>query len=93
MSGGEQQRVAIARALVNDPIVILADEPTGNLDTTSGSIVMRLLSDLHTSGRTVVVVTHDQRMRSFATTNLFLLDGRIVSEAEYDVASSLALDA
>ena len=89
LSGGQQQRVAIARSLVNDPRIILADEPTGNLDTASGASIMRLLSELHQSGRTVMVVTHDQRMKSFASNVLYLLDGKIVSEAEYDAASIL----
>lgn len=87
LSGGQIQRVAIARALVNKPSIILADEPTGNLDTVSGVSIMQLLSDLHKSGRTVLVVTHDLRMQRFATDTIFLLDGLVVSEDEYRSAS------
>jgi putative ABC transport system ATP-binding protein len=93
LSGGQQQRVAIARALVNNPRLVLADEPTGNLDTSSGAAVMQLLSDLHNSGRTVLVVTHDPRMIRFATHKIFLLDGRAVTEEEYQSAALEATQA
>jgi len=91
LSGGQQQRVAIARALVNDPHLILADEPTGNLDSQSGALVLQLLADLHKQGRTVLLVTHDPRLTRFASDIIRLLDGRIVSAEEYEVRATLAL--
>ncbi len=93
MSGGQQQRVAVARALVNNPRLILADEPTGNLDSNTGLTIMQLLSDLHQAGRTVMVVTHDPRMLRFATHAVYLLDGRIVTPEAYQAASQIPEEA
>ena len=81
LSGGQQQRVAIARAVVTDCPLILADEPTGNLDSTNGVEVMELLSELNRQGTTIVIVTHSQRDAKYAHRVIHLLDGRVVSES------------
>jgi putative ABC transport system ATP-binding protein len=81
LSGGQQQRIAVARALAGQPTVLLADEPTGNLDSQNGDQVMSLLSDLHRDGATICMVTHDPRYARHAGRNIRLFDGRIVDEA------------
>jgi putative ABC transport system ATP-binding protein len=80
LSGGQQQRVAVARAVAGDPAILLADEPTGNLDSANGAAVMELLGELHQGGATICMVTHDPRYASFAERTVRLLDGRIVEE-------------
>jgi putative ABC transport system ATP-binding protein len=80
LSGGEQQRVAIARALMNDPPLLLADEPTGSLDSAAGESIMQLLTALHKDGRTIILVTHDERVASYASRELLVRDGVLVSD-------------
>jgi putative ABC transport system ATP-binding protein len=89
LSGGQQQRVAIARALVNNPALIVADEPTGNLDSRSGFQLMELLGELHAAGRTILMVTHDPRMQKFATDLIYLMDGCVVTENEFMAANEM----
>jgi len=81
LSGGQQQRVAVARALVGDPAILLADEPTGNLDSRNGEAVMDLLKELHRTGATICMVTHDPRFARHADRTIHLFDGRVVEES------------
>lgn len=82
LSGGQQQRVAVARAVVGDPSILLADEPTGNLDSTNGGAVMDLLRDLHRDGATICMVTHDDRYAEYAERTIHLFDGCVVNEEQ-----------
>ncbi|HEX8851931.1 MAG TPA: ABC transporter ATP-binding protein [Pyrinomonadaceae bacterium] len=82
LSGGQQQRVAVARAVAGQPLILLADEPTGNLDSTNGEAVMELLRDLHRVGATICMVTHDPRYARYADRAIHLFDGRVVKEEE-----------
>jgi len=82
LSGGQQQRAAVARALVNDPKIILADEPTGNLDSKNGNEVMELLTDLHANGATILMVTHSDYDASFSQRTILMKDGMILSEQQ-----------
>lgn len=86
LSGGEQQRVAIARALINSPVLVLADEPTGNLDFKAGQEVMALLQELHHDGRTILLVTHDDAVAAYASRELRLQDGTILSNKVVSIA-------
>ena len=79
LSGGQQQRAAVARAIAGEPAILLADEPTGNLDTKNGELVMEMLADLHASGSTIVMVTHDRRFNRYAGRTIELLDGAILA--------------
>ena len=80
LSGGQRQRVAIARALVNEPSIILADEPTGNLDSKSGHEIMKIFDELHRSGNTIILVTHEDDIAKYSNRIVRLLDGKIVSD-------------
>ncbi len=80
MSGGQQQRVAIARALVNDPVIILADEATGNLDTRTSFSILVLFQELHARGRTIIFVTHNPDLAAYSSRNIMLRDGKVVSD-------------
>jgi putative ABC transport system ATP-binding protein len=91
LSGGMQQRVAIARALVNNPKLILADEPTGNLDSKTGDIVLKTLIDLNKKGHTLVIVTHELYVAQYAKRIIALRDGQIVEDAPREKAKSLKL--
>ena len=82
MSGGQQQRVAIARALVSNPPIILADEPTGNLDSKSGVEIMRMLKELHQNGNTIILITHDNNIASQAKRMVRIHDGEIIEDRE-----------
>jgi len=87
LSGGQQQRVAVARAVAGDPAILLADEPTGNLDSTNGEAVMELLRELHQSGATICMVTHDARYARHAGRSIHLFDGKVVEERQLTAVS------
>lgn len=88
MSGGQQQRVAIARALVNDPVIILADEATGNLDTRTSFEILVLFQELHARGRTIIFVTHNPELSAYSSRNIVLRDGKIISDTPNDHQAS-----
>jgi len=84
LSGGQQQRVAVARAVAGEPAILLADEPTGNLDSQNGEAVMALLQELHRGGATICMVTHDPRYAEYADRSVHLFDGRVVEDTTHD---------
>ncbi|MFL5506096.1 MAG: ABC transporter ATP-binding protein [Gemmatimonadales bacterium] len=86
LSGGQQQRVAVARAVAGEPLILLADEPTGNLDSTNGESVMQLLQELHRGGATICMVTHDPRYERHADRSIHLFDGRVVEDQVLELA-------
>lgn len=86
LSGGQQQRVAVARAVAGEPLILLADEPTGNLDSTNGEAVMQLLQELHRGGATIIMVTHDARYEKHADRSIHLFDGRVVGDQALELA-------
>jgi putative ABC transport system ATP-binding protein len=88
LSGGQQQRVAVARALAGKPLILLADEPTGNLDSANGEAVMELLRELHRNGATICIVTHDERYARHADRSVHLFDGRVVEETSVTGAAA-----
>jgi putative ABC transport system ATP-binding protein len=90
LSGGQQQRVAVARAVVGDPLILLADEPTGNLDSSNGQAVMDLLGELHAEGATICMVTHDPRYAHFADRGIHIFDGQVVDSE--DLSEAVARD-
>src|SRR6476620_5363539 len=90
LSGGQQQRVAVARALAGDPSILLADEPTGNLDSTNGEAVMDLLRELHRGGATICMVTHDPRYEKYADRSIHLFDGLVVEESSQSKETQVA---
>jgi putative ABC transport system ATP-binding protein len=90
LSGGQQQRVAVARALVGHPLILLADEPTGNLDSRNGEAVMRLLAELHRDGSTICMVTHDPRYADHAVRTVHLFDGRVVDESTVETSAVMS---
>lgn len=92
LSGGQMQRVAIARALVNDPSLILADEPTGNLDSRSSHVIMEELAELHKKGNTIIMVTHNPNLTSYASRVIHMLDGKIASDQKIRINTSTSAE-